>query len=108
AMCLTACGGGGGGDAPAPSPPPAVAVEACPVGDLANTAAPAINAWRVAVQTCGGVVTPAAPALTWEPRLAEAAQVHSSDMAANGFFAHTGTNGLAFGARVAHTGYTGT
>lgn len=46
----------------------------------------------------------AAP-LTMEPRLVAAARSHSTDMALNGFFDHTGTGGTSFSQRIASQGY---
>lgn len=99
---LGGCGGGGGGST---APPPLPVVEACPVGDLATTAEPAVNALRAAAQTCGGLPYPAVANLAWDARLAAAAKVHSSDMAQRGFFGHTGSNGLSVGDRAAAQGY---
>lgn len=44
-------------------------------------------------------------ALSMEPRLVAAARSHSTDMAINGFFDHTGTGGTGFGQRIAAQGY---
>jgi len=43
--------------------------------------------------------------LAMEPHLQEAARAHSEDMACNGFFAHTGSDGSTFADRVLHFGY---
>ncbi len=45
-------------------------------------------------------------ALTVDARLVQAASTHSSDMAANNYFSHTGLNGSTIGSRVQATGYT--
>jgi uncharacterized protein YkwD len=44
-------------------------------------------------------------ALTLDPRLMQAAQRHSEDMAFNDYFSHTGLNGSSPGDRIAATGY---
>ena len=112
-LLLAACGGGGGsggGDEGAAPPPSqtSVLVEPCPVGDLATTAAPAINALRSVAQVCGAANFSAVGALSWDARLAEAARAHSTDMAVNNFFSHTGSNGSTLGGRVTGAGYTWT
>jgi uncharacterized protein YkwD len=43
--------------------------------------------------------------LSMEPRLVAAARSHSTDMAINGFFDHTGTGGTDFGQRISAQGY---
>jgi uncharacterized protein YkwD len=43
--------------------------------------------------------------LAWSTQLAVAALVHSSDMAANNFFSHTGSNGTEVNARMVRAGY---
>jgi uncharacterized protein YkwD len=45
------------------------------------------------------------PAVTADSRLTAAAQAHSADMAANGYFSHTGRNGSTIGSRVTAAGY---
>jgi uncharacterized protein YkwD len=47
----------------------------------------------------------AAPALAWNDRLTQAADVHSRDMQANDFFSHTGSNGSSFSQRIGAAGY---
>lgn len=76
------------------------------MGDLSTTAVPAINALRAVAQVCGGVNFSAVGAVAWDGRLAEAAQLHSADMAANNFFAHTGSNHSDVGVRVTASGYS--
>jgi len=99
---------GGGGTPAAPSPTTtaaAVPVQGCAVGDLSSTVIPAVNRLRAAAQVCGTTAMPAAGALTWDARLAEAARRHSTDMAAHNFFDHTGSDGSDAGTRVKATGY---
>ena len=45
-------------------------------------------------------------ALTWEPRLAEAAQQHAVDMATHDFIDHTGSDGASYTTRLERVGYT--
>lgn len=112
-VLLAACGGGGGGgsggdEAAPPVAQASVPVEPCPVGDLSNTAVPAINALRSVAQVCGGNSYSAVGAVSWDARLAEAARAHSTDMAANNFFSHTGSQASTLGGRVTAAGYTWT
>ncbi|HEV2123343.1 MAG TPA: CAP domain-containing protein, partial [Chloroflexota bacterium] len=55
---------------------------------------------------CGerGSFGPAVP-LAWNPTLAEAAEDHGRDMAAHGFFSHTGSDGTDVSDRVERHGY---
>ena len=43
--------------------------------------------------------------LSYNSRLAAAAQVHADDMSSNGFFSHVGSDGSTFGQRIAAQGY---
>lgn len=43
--------------------------------------------------------------LRWQPQLADAAQRHAGDMAANNYFSHTGRDGSTFAGRIKGTGY---
>lgn len=45
------------------------------------------------------------PAVTSDPRIAEAAQRHSDDMAARGYFAHDSQDGRSFDQRISDAGY---
>lgn len=45
-------------------------------------------------------------ALNWQSQLATAASVHSTDMACNNFFSHTGSNGSTFDQRIRAQGYS--
>ncbi|WP_412067944.1 CAP domain-containing protein [Rubrivirga sp. IMCC43871] len=65
----------------------------------------AVNDARASGAVCGNeAMGPAAP-LVWDARLEAAAERHSRDMAENGHFDHTGTDGLSTGARVRRAGY---
>lgn len=59
-----------------------------------------INAARGQARTCGDTEYEAQPPLSWDSGLAGAAAAHSADMAANGFFSHTGTGGTSVGDRL--------
>jgi uncharacterized protein YkwD len=48
------------------------------------------------------------PAYTQQSQLQAAAQIHSTDMACNGFFSHTGLDGSSKEDRVSAQGYSGT
>ncbi|WP_299661511.1 CAP domain-containing protein [uncultured Ruegeria sp.] len=45
------------------------------------------------------------PALSYNPKLEQAAKSHAEDMVRKGFFSHTGTNGSDVGERVRKEGY---
>jgi uncharacterized protein YkwD len=131
-LCLAACGGGGvggssdGGAAPSSStvglsPPSAsggsgsvgsgsslVALDAstsCGLPDFRNSLLQQINAARAVARSCGGTAMPAASPLAWNDRLFSAAARHSSDMAVNNYFSHTGLDGRSAAQRVAAEGY---
>lgn len=64
-----------------------------------------INAVRSQGRNCGSTSYPAVGALTWNTRLANSAQGHSTDMANNNYFAHEGLNGSTIGTRASAAGY---
>ena len=64
-----------------------------------------INAVRSQGRSCGSTFYPAVGALSWNTRLANAAQGHSTDMANNNYFAHEGLNGSTIGTRASAAGY---
>lgn len=116
---LAACGGGGGGGEDAAPATPVFgqngsvdvntvsmdAGQTCNVARFPQEILAAINAARAAGQNCGGTnMAPAGP-LTWNVLIAAASAKHSSDMATNGFFAHTGSDGSAGFERMSNTGY---
>lgn len=43
--------------------------------------------------------------LSWSPRLAQAAYLHSLDMVRNGFLSHTGSDGSSAGRRISRQKY---
>jgi uncharacterized protein YkwD len=64
-----------------------------------------LNEFRSVTQECGGAVMDPAPPLGWDDRLAEAARLHSEDMANHNFFSHTGSDGSQFWERAAAAGF---
>jgi uncharacterized protein YkwD len=54
---------------------------------------------------CGDTWYPAAPAVTWNNRLEQAALVHSNDMYANNYFSHAAKDGSKAGDRLDDIGY---
>lgn len=63
------------------------------------------NAARAQARTCGAKRYPAARPLAWNAALADAARLHSSDMADNNYFAHAARNGARAGERAQRAGY---
>ena len=124
ALLLTACGGGSSGDAstpasaatPASATPtaatpaatPAVAVQSdttCGIANFQSDLQASVNANRAAGAVCGGVSYAAVGAVNWDAQLQNAATAHSTDMATNNFFAHTGSDGSTLRQRVPAAGY---
>jgi len=94
--------------APAPDPAPAPAPAPAPDSTLTSTQQLLLNAHNAARsqgRNCGSEFFPAAPPLTWNSQLTQAASVHSNDMANVNFFSHTGSDGSSAGQRVSNTGY---
>lgn len=93
---------------PTPTPVPAPVPVADTVCGLPNFQADLmrqINAARASARSCGGVARPAATALAWNANLQVAAARHSTDMAKNNFFSHTGSDGSDLGGRATAAGY---
>lgn len=67
-----------------------------------------INGVRASARSCGAISFPAASPLSWNAALASAAAAHSTDMAANNFFSHTGSGGSTLSSRVNAAGYSWT
>lgn len=136
-LCLAACGGGGGGGSSGGgagaesssgtvglSPPSAsggsgpvgsgsslVVLDAgtsCGLPDFRSSLLQQINAARAVARSCGGTAMPAAAPLAWNDRLFSAAARHSSDMAVNNYFSHTGLDGRSAAQRIAAEGYAWT
>jgi len=59
-----------------------------------------VNAARSQARECGGESFPARGPLRLNARLTKSAQLHSADMAAHGYFSHTGRNGSSLRDRV--------
>ena len=81
---------------------PAVAISSPAAGrrvlDLVNHA-------RATPRSCGGQPYPAARPVRWNETLAEAARLHSEDMARHNYFSHGGRDGSNPGQRVERVGY---
>lgn len=130
-LALAACGGGGGGgggesagargSVGTPTPPSSsagsgavgagstlVALDAstsCALPDFRNSLLQAINAARAAPRNCGSTAMPAVAPLSWNDQLFSAAARHSTDMATNNYFSHTGLDGRSMAQRVSAEGY---
>ena len=77
----------------------------CDLPDFRNSLLRQINAARAVARSCGGTAMPAAAPLAWNDRLFSAAARHSSDMAVNNYFSHTGLDGRSAAQRVAAESY---
>lgn len=73
--------------------------------DAGRAVLAATNAARATPRTCGSVQFSAAPPLAWNATLAQAARVHSEDMAAHRAFNHQGSDGSDVGVRTRRLGY---
>lgn len=115
-VALSACGGSESPDAPAPAPPtaspapspappPSGLSATCDLPDFQTELMERINAARAQARTCGAATYGATLALAWHDRLYAAAAGHSTDMATNNFFSHTGSGGSTLGTRLAAAGY---
>ncbi|GAA0504634.1 CAP domain-containing protein [Deinococcus depolymerans] len=89
------------GAAPTPTPAPAPA----PATDFAQQILDLVNAARAQGRTCGATAYAAAPALTLNAQLGQAAQGHAADMAAQNYFSHDSKDGRTAGQRIAAAGY---
>ena len=65
----------------------------------------AVNEIRSSGCNCGNTWYEAVPELSWNDALEEAALRHSSDMATNDHFDHTGTDGSTLASRLEDAGY---
>lgn len=63
------------------------------------------NRYRTMGARCGNRNFPPVEPVVWNSRLAEAAQLHSTDMNENQFFDHTGSGGSTLVSRVEQVGY---
>jgi uncharacterized protein YkwD len=66
----------------------------------------AVNAARAQARLCGSTSYPATAPLAWSCKLEAAATGHSTDMANNNFFSHTGSDGQSVGTRATRAGFT--
>lgn len=64
-----------------------------------------VNNYRASGATCGGVVKPPVPILTWNVTLANAARGHSRDMTDKNYFSHASLDGRTFITRIINAGY---
>ena len=64
-----------------------------------------VNDARAAARSCGGTSYPAVAPLAWNCLLEDAALAHSTSMAENDFFSHTGLDGSSPGDRITAAGY---
>lgn len=102
-LIFAACDGGSdGGDT---SPGPTNSPPTNPPGGFEDTMLELINDARAEGRDCGSEFFPAAPPLSWDDRVAAAAEGHSEDMAENRFFDHEGSDGSDTGDRLMNEGY---
>jgi uncharacterized protein YkwD len=105
AALISACGGGSEGGNTSTS----VASDGDTTCGLSNFQAEMtsrVNAARATGAVCGGTALPPAGSLRWNTQLQNAATAHSTDMAANNFFAHQSpTNGSTLRDRLPAAGY---
>ncbi|WP_189073322.1 CAP domain-containing protein [Deinococcus sedimenti] len=92
--------------APTPAPTPAPAPAPTTPGSFAQQVLDLTNAARAVPRSCGATSFAAAPALTWNAQLAQAAQGHAADMAAQNYFSHTSKDGRTFSQRIVNAGYS--
>ncbi|MGD8907917.1 MAG: CAP domain-containing protein [Chromatiales bacterium] len=64
-----------------------------------------VNNSRAAARDCGSISYPAVAPLAWHCQLESTAQGHSSSMATNDFFDHTGLDGSSPSDRITAAGY---
>ena len=105
---LSACGGGDSGSGTATVPPPATGnpdTGVPGIDGIRQEFLDAVNLARSVGRSCGTTHFDPAPPVAWNDQLAMAAFLHSDDMAANGFFSHTGSDGSSPGMRISREGY---
>jgi|GEM_PF-2990052 len=79
-------------------------IDAC-MSDADRQMLTLVNNARAQARSCGSEPHPAVSALAWHCSLEQAAAGHSTDMANNNFFSHTGSDGLNAGHRISATSY---
>lgn len=129
-LTLVACGGGAMGDVnaepgtvslappsetgtssaviPAPGAGSLTALSAdntCGLPEFRDDLLQRINAARAVARTCGTNAMAATTPLNWDARLFSAAAGHSTDMAVNNYFSHTGLDGRSASKRISDAGY---
>lgn len=77
----------------------------CAPAPDAEVVVAALNALRARPQACGARDWPAAPALRWQPLLAESARRHARDLAARDRLDHVGADGATLRQRLRAAGY---
>jgi uncharacterized protein YkwD len=82
------------------------AAQTCGLSNFQQELMARINQIRSSVHTCGTLTYAAAPPLTWNTKLFNAAAEHSADMAANNYFSHTSLDGRTFSQRITDAGYS--
>lgn len=103
---LSGCGGGDSGTGSSTTPPSIPPGSGIPgIDSIRQEFLDAVNQARSAGRVCGNASYPAAPPVKWNDALAMAAYLHSEDMATNGFFSHTGSDGSSPGDRITREGY---
>lgn len=107
-LALWGCGGGdsgtGAASSPAPSPPGA-GTGVPGIDGIREELLDAVNQARASARMCGAQPYAGTLAVAWNDNLAMAAYLHSLDMADNGFFSHTGSDGSSPGDRITREGY---
>jgi len=96
---VSGCGGGASQD-------PGAAAGIPGIDSVRQEFLDAVNAARAAERPCGSTMYGPSPAVIWNDDLAMAAYLHSLDMATNGIFSHTGSDGRSAGDRIAAEGYS--
>jgi uncharacterized protein YkwD len=105
---LFGCGGGDSGTVSPSTPPPGNPGPGTGIPGIESIRQEfldAVNQARSASRMCGTDAYDAAPPVAWNDSLAMAAFLHSSDMAVNQFFSHTGSDGSSPGDRIDRQGY---
>ena len=105
---LCGCGGGDAGSVTPSTPPPGNPGPGTGIPGIESIRQEfldAVNQARSASRMCGADPYDAAPPVAWNDNLAMAAFLHSSDMAVNQFFSHTGSDGSSPGDRITREGY---
>lgn len=92
---------------PAPTPTPVSQTDhTCGMSNFNYEMLSRVNSYRAAGAVCGTTSFPGVGPVGWNDSLQQAATAHSTDMATNNFFSHTGSNGSAFSQRVQAAGYS--